>query len=179
MTEQVALIAAVAENGVIGHQGMLPWGRMQADLQRFKTLTMGHHLLMGRKTWDSVGRPLVGRPIVVITRGELSVPEGVSTAANIDEAIDRALDAGDEQPFVAGGAEIYAASIDRVDCLYLTRIHASFEGDTKFPAYDGTPWRLREYVDYPADERNPYPWSFRTYDRFPERVLSSLAKLGL
>jgi dihydrofolate reductase len=178
MSGHVALIAAIAENGVIGNQGMLPWGRMQADLQRFKTLTMGHHLLMGRKTWDSVGRPLAGRPIIVISRGGAVVPEGVVTAADVDAAIDQALAAGDTLPFVAGGAEIYRAAMARVDRLYLTRIHASFEGDTVFPEYDATPWRLREYADFPADERNPYPWSFRTYDRFPRRVVSSTANLS-
>ena len=171
----VSAIAAIAENGVIGNRGLLPWGRMAHDLQRFKRLTMGHHLLMGRKTWDSVARPLPGRPVIVISRGRLELPEGVTAAATVDEAIERALAAGDQEPFIAGGAEIYRAAMPRVGRLYLTRIHAAFEGDTVFPEYDPTPWRLREYADYPADQRNPYRYSFRTYDRVGRPVVSSLA----
>jgi dihydrofolate reductase len=172
---RIAAIAAIAENGVIGNRGMLPWGRMPADLQRFQQLTMGHHLLMGRKTWDSVARPLPGRPVIVITRSQLELPAGVSAAATVDEAIERALAAGDDEPFIAGGAEIYRAAMPRVERLYLTDIHGRFEGDTVFPEYDPTPWHLREYADYPADERNPYPYSFRTYDRASPPVVSSLA----
>ena len=175
----VSAIAAIAENGVIGDRGMLPWGRMPADLQRFKNLTMGHHLLMGRKTWDSVARPLPGRPVIVISRGRLQLPAGVTAAANVDEAIDRALAAGDQEPFVAGGAEIYRAAMPRLGRLYITRIHAAFDGDTVFPEYDPTPWHLREYADFPADDRNPYPYSFRTYDRASRPVVSSLANSKL
>ena len=100
-------------------------------------------------------------------------------------ALERCVDAGEVEPFharhrgaidlVAGGAEIYRAALPRVERLYLTRIHAAFEGDTSFPDYDPTPWHLREYADFPADDRNPYPYSFRTYDRTSQPVVSSLA----
>ena len=171
----IAAIAAIAENGVIGNRGLLPWGRMAHDLQRFKRLTMGHHLLMGRKTWDSLGKPLPGRVMVVITRRDDFAAEGAIVVKSLEDAIRVVEESGDEEPFIAGGAEIYRAAMPRVGRLYLTRIHAAFEGDTVFPEYDPTPWRLREYADYPADQRNPYRYSFRTYDRVGRPVVSSLA----
>jgi len=136
----LALIVAVAENGVIGVDNRLPW-RLPADLQRFKQLTMGHHIIMGRRTWDSIGRPLPGRTSVVVTRNRaLAVPAGVLVATSLDEAI--AACAGDPEPFVIGGAELYRASLPRADRLHLTVVERAFAGDTWFPDFDRSSWRL-------------------------------------
>jgi dihydrofolate reductase len=163
---RVSIIVAAAENGVIGRGGQLPW-HLPADLRRFKALTMGHHLLMGRKTWESVGTPLPGRPMVVISRHSLALPAGVARAATVAEAIARARQAGDTEAFVAGGGEIYRLALaeDQVDRVYLTRVHHVFEGDAAFPELDGERWSLVEREDCPADERNPYAFSYLTYDR--------------
>jgi dihydrofolate reductase len=163
---RVSIIVAAAENGTIGRDNRLPW-HLPADLRRFKALTMGHHLLMGRKTWESVGKPLPGRPIVVISRRALSLPEGVRSTLSVEEAIAIARDAGEDEAFLSGGGEIYrlALAADLVDRVYLTRVHHAFDGDAFFPDLDPAAWRLAEREDRPADERNPYAFSFLTYDR--------------
>ena len=162
---QLAIIAAVADNGVIGRGGGLPW-RLPADLRRFKALTMGHHLLMGRKTFAAdVGGPLPGRTIVVISRGHPDLPAGIRLAGSLDAAIAIAREAGDAQPLVAGGAEIYRLALPRADRLYLTRVHAAVEGDTVFPAFDEKDWREVEREERPADAENPHPQTFLVYER--------------
>ena len=162
---RVAIIAAVADNGVIGRAGGLPW-RLPADLRRFKALTLGHHLLMGRRTFESdVGGPLPGRTIVVISRGRPELPAGIRQADSLDAALEIAREAGDPQPMVAGGAEIYRLALPRADRLYLTRVHARPEGDTVFPPFDETAWREVEREERPADAENPYPQTFLVYDR--------------
>jgi dihydrofolate reductase len=162
---RVSIIVAAAENGTIGRDNRLPW-HLPADLRRFKALTMGHHLLMGRKTWDSVGKPLPGRPIVVISRRPQKLPEGVRLAGSIDEAIAVARSAGEEEAFLSGGGEIYrlALAAGLVDRIYLTRVHHAFDGDAFFPDLDPAAWRLAAREDCPADERNPYAFSYLTYD---------------
>jgi dihydrofolate reductase len=163
---RVSAIVAASENGVIGRGNQLPW-HLPADLRRFKALTMGHHLLMGRRTWDSVGKPLPGRPIVVISRRKISLPEGVHLVASPKAAIELARTAGESEAFLAGGAEIYRLALaeDLIDRVYLTRIHQSFEGDATFPELASERWQLVERQDCPADERNPYDFSYLTYDR--------------
>jgi len=163
---RVSIIVAAAENGVIGRGNTLPW-HLPADLRRFKALTMGHHLLMGRKTWESVGKPLPGRPIVVISRRRLDLPEGVRLARSVGEAIAFAEGAGESEAFLAGGAEIYRIALaeDRVDRVYLTRIHHAFEGDAVFAGLDEKVWPLVEREDRAADDKNPYAFSYLTYDR--------------
>jgi dihydrofolate reductase len=162
---KLSLIAALASNNVIGRDNGLPW-RLSTDLKRLKALTMGHHFIMGRKTWDSVGRPLPGRTIVVITRREGFHPEGVAVVHTLEEAIRVAEAAGDTEAFIAGGAEIFALSMHRADRMYLTRVHADVEGDTYFPEFDDvTEWQLTDSEHFEADERNDYPFSFLTYDR--------------
>jgi dihydrofolate reductase len=133
----LSIIAAMAQDRVIGRDNQLPW-RLPADLKRFKQLTMGHTLLMGRKTYESIGRPLPGRTTVVVSRQAGYAPEGVIVAASVDEAIARAPG---EQVFVAGGAEIYRQTLARADRLYLTLIDAPFAGDTWFPAWDPADWQ--------------------------------------
>ena len=164
---RVALIAAIADNGVIGRQGDLPW-RLPADLRQFRRLTMGHHLIVGRKTWQSIGKPLEGRTILVLTRGERVEPAGAEPCPTLEEALSRAAAAGDEEPFIAGGAEVYRRGLELADRLYLTRVHALPAGDVRFPPYDTAGWRLVESWQREPDERNPHRLSFETYDRLPE-----------
>lgn len=161
---RLSIIVAVGEGGVIGRDGSMPW-HLPADLARFKRLTLGHHLLLGRKTWEAIGRPLPGRKMVVITRRRDYAPEGVEVVASPAEAVDRAAAAGDDEAFVAGGGEIYRQLLPRCQRVYLTRIQGRFEGDTRFPELDQEEWRLVAREDHPADERNPHPYSFLTYER--------------
>jgi len=137
----VALIAAVAANGIIGRDNRLPW-RLPADLLRFKELTLGHALVMGRRTYESIGRPLPGRVTVVLTRAPAFSPPGVLVARSLDEALATAAGAAPGELFVAGGAEVYAQALPRADRLYLTRVEAAVEGDARFPDFDRALWRL-------------------------------------
>jgi len=162
---RLSIIAALSTNGVIGRDDGIPW-RQSTDLKRLKSLTMGHHLIMGRKTFDSVGRALPGRINVVITRRPDFAAEGVTVVSTLEDAILIAAEAGDEEPFIAGGAEIFAMAIHRADRMYLTRVHADVEGDTMFPEFDDvSEWHLTDSEHFEADEKNEYPFSFLTYDR--------------
>lgn len=130
---QLVLIAAVARNGIIGKGGVMPW-HLGADLQHFKRLTMGHAMLMGRRTWESLGRPLPGRRSIVISRDPQWHADGVEHAISLQAALD--LVAGDTQAFVIGGAQLYAQALPLADELRLTEIDHDFDGDTLFPAWD-------------------------------------------
>jgi dihydrofolate reductase len=154
---RVSLIAAVAENGVIGYRGALPW-HLPDDLRRFKALTMGHHLIVGRRTFESIGRGLPGRRMVVLSRRRASLPDGVAGAVSLEEALRRAEEAGDDEVFVAGGAEVYGLALPHADRLYLTRVHAAPQGDTFFPTIDLRSWHLVESEAAPAA-------TFLVYDR--------------
>ena len=160
----VSLIVAVSTNGVIGRDGDLPW-RLPSDLRHFKATTMGHHLIIGRATWDEVGRPLPGRTMVVVTRNRDFAAEGVLTAHSLEEALALARDDG--EPFIGGGAEIYrqALEADVVERMHITRVHARVEGDTFFPEVDWDRWLLADRIDRPADEKNGHPFSFEVWDR--------------
>jgi dihydrofolate reductase len=159
---RLSLIAAHARNGVIGRNNGLPW-RLSSDLKRFRELTMGHHIVMGRKTYESIGRPLPGRKMVVVTsRKNFSAPE-CEIATSLEQAIDLAQ--GDSEVFFIGGAEIYRQVLDRVDRLYLTSIDAVVEGDAFLPPLDLSGWRLVSEEEHGADEKNAYPYRFTTYDR--------------
>ncbi|HEX9164065.1 MAG TPA: dihydrofolate reductase [Thermoanaerobaculia bacterium] len=161
----ISIIAALANNNVIGRDNQLPW-HMPADLKRFKQLTTGHHLLMGRRTYESVGKPLPGRVNVVISRSPDYAPPGVAVARSLDEAISKAEAAGDGEIFIGGGSGVFEQAIHRADRMYLTRVHAEPEGDTFFPEFDDVnEWQLVDAEHYEADERNPYPYSFLTYER--------------
>ncbi len=163
---KLSVIAAVAHGGVIGRANALPW-HLPADLKRFKKLTMGHHLLMGRRTWESIGRPLPGRTTIVVSRGGVEVPAGVLTAASLEEAMRLAAAAGDDEVFVAGGAELYRRALPRADRLYLTRVLAPVQGDVLFPAWNPDEWRLVERRDLAAgaDTGTPFPLRFEVYER--------------
>lgn len=157
----VSLVAAMAENRVIGHDGNLPW-RLPRDMRRFQRLTTGHAVIMGRKTYDSVGQPLPNRRNLVVTRNPDYRPPGVQVFPNLDDAL-LAADAG--EVFVAGGAEIYRLALPRAVRLYLTVVHAVVDGDTYFPPFAMDDWRLEEDLRYPSDERHRFAHSFRFYVR--------------
>ena len=159
---RLSAIVAMASNRVIGANNALPW-RLPDDLKRFKQLTMGHTLVLGRKTYESIGRPLPGRTMVVVTRQKDYASEGVKVAHSVDEAL--ALAKGDSEVFIAGGAELYAQTMDRLDRLYLTRIDREFPGDTHFPEVDLSTWRLIEQEHHPASTSDALPFAFLTYER--------------
>ena len=159
----VSIIAAVSDNGVIGRANRIPW-RQSTDLKRLKRLTMGHHLLMGRKTFESLDAPLPGRAIIVITHDPNYRADGVLTAPSLERAIEIAR--LDEEIFVGGGSQIFEQALHRADRMYLTRVHAEVEGDTFFPEFDDvTEWKLVDSEHCDADAKNEYPYSFLTYER--------------
>ncbi len=152
----------MAENRVIGRSNRLPW-HLPADLRRFKALTMGRPVILGRRTFESIGRPLSGRRLVVLTRNPAYSRPGIEIAASLERALD--LVRTESEVFVAGGGEIFREALYLTDRVYLTLIHAVVEGDTTFPELAGGEWRLVEDVRHSADEHNPYDYSFRRYDR--------------
>ena len=169
---KLCVIAAVADNGVIGADGGLPW-RLSGDLRRFKELTLGRPVVMGRKTFASIGRPLPGRPNIVVTRDGGFAADGVHVALDIDDALSRARDlaaaADVDEVFVIGGAAIYEATLGRADRLYLTRVHAEVAGDTHFPDFDVADWREVSRERRPAGDRDDHPYSFVLLERAAHR----------
>jgi dihydrofolate reductase len=163
---RISIIAAVADNGVIGRQGQLPW-RLSDDLRRFKRLTMGHTIVMGRRTWESIGRALPGRRTIVVTRQPdyRTGDAGVTIAASLDTALQLAAAAGDDEAFIVGGAELYQESLKRANRLYLTRVRATVAGDTSFPEVAWNDWHLVESEEHDASEKNEHAYRFETYDR--------------
>jgi dihydrofolate reductase len=146
---RVYLVAAVAKNGVIGARGKLPW-HLPEDLQHFKKLTLGHPILMGRRTWESLGKPLPGRENIVISRKPGFEAPGASVAASVEGAI--ALCMGEPVAFVIGGAGIYAASLPLADGLVLTEIDRDYAGDTRFPDWDRKAWRASQKETHTSSE---------------------------
>jgi dihydrofolate reductase len=139
----LSLIVAVSRNGIIGAHGDMPWGReLKPDLRRFKAITLGHPVIMGRKTWDSlVGKPLVERTNIVVSRGPLTLPAGMLAASSLDEALALAAKApGGEEAMLIGGGQLYAAALGLVKRIYLTRILKDYAGDTHFSALDPAAW---------------------------------------
>ncbi|MEJ2759829.1 MAG: dihydrofolate reductase [Anaerolineales bacterium] len=157
----VSLIAAISENGVIGKDGEIPW-RLPADLKLFKTLTMGHHLIIGRRTYESIGKPLPGREMIVLTRKNDYIASGCQVASSMDEAMEIAEAAGDTEAFVAGGEVVYAQTLPIADRLYLSHIHATITGDTFFPAYDEQDWQITKEEDIPSRRDRNTPSRFRS-----------------
>ncbi|MCC9606839.1 dihydrofolate reductase [Blastopirellula sp. JC732] len=159
----VSLIVAASENGVIGRNGDMPW-RLSSDLQRFKKLTMGNTIVMGRKTYESIGRLLPGRQTVIVTRQADYAVEGAVITSSVEEAV-QVPSAGGEL-FIVGGGEIYAQSIDLAQQIYLTRVHALIDdGDAFFPALDRENWERVEATEIGADEKNDYPTTFEIWRR--------------
>jgi dihydrofolate reductase len=154
MTCRISLIAAMAHNRVIGRDNAIPW-RLPAEMKWFKSTTMGKPILMGRKTYASIGRPLPGRHNIVLTRNREFRAEGCTVVYSIEEAI---MAAGDQELMVIGGAYLYAQMLPQADCLYLTYISADIEGDTYFPAFSHDDWLIAEEEFFPADEKNQYDY---------------------
>jgi dihydrofolate reductase len=162
---RISFLAAVASNGVIGRDNRLPW-HLSSDLKRLKALSMGHHVIMGRKTFDEIGRkPLPGRPHIIISRSPIPPQENVVSVTTIDEAF-AAVPPSEDEVFILGGAEIFRQTLYRAGRMYITQVHADVAGDTYFPEFDDVnEWRLVDREDFEADEKNDYPYSFLTYDR--------------
>jgi dihydrofolate reductase len=165
---RVTLIVAMAENRVIGVAGGLPW-RLSEDLKRFKRLTMGHPMVMGRKTWDSIGRPLAGRESIVVTRQKGFAAQGATVVHSLDEALAHARARGAAEVFVIGGGELYRHALPLADRIELTEVRRSFEGDTTFPDLDPRAWReaAREEGEQPSTHPGgaPLRYAFVTLER--------------
>ena len=159
---RVSLIAALARNRVIGRNNRLPW-RLSADLKHFKALTMGKSIVMGRKTFESIGRPLPGRTNIVLTRDTGFRAPGCIVVHSIDEALQAA--AGQEEVMVMGGADLYRQLLPRADRLYLTEVKAEVAGDAWFPDFEAADWREQERVSCQADADNEYDYDFVVWDR--------------
>jgi dihydrofolate reductase len=165
---RVSIIVAAAENGVIGRGGTLPW-HLADDLRRFKQLTMGHTIVMGRRTWESIARPLPGRRMIVVSRRSDYHAGDAQVVASLKGALSLAQAAGDSEALVIGGAELFREALSFAQRLYLTRVRAEVEGDTYLPEIDWVQWRLVESEPYAADKDNDFPFDFQIYDRtFPE-----------
>ncbi|PWK27955.1 dihydrofolate reductase [Arcicella aurantiaca] len=156
---KLSLIVAVAENHVIGNNNQLIW-HLPNDLKQFRRLTTGHCIIMGRKTFDSIGKPLPNRTSVIISRNPDFKIEGCITVDSLENAIIEAQKIENEEAFIIGGAEIYRLSLPLVDKIYLTEVHHSFEGDTVFPEIDKSIWQETHREDFTTDEKHQYPYSF-------------------
>lgn len=164
---EIALICALADNRVIGRDNQLPW-RLPADLRHFKQVTMGKPVVMGRRTYESIGKPLPGRTNIVLTRAGDFAPEGVLVAHDFDQAIAHAEQLGAEQCMIIGGAEIYALALPLAKRLYLTHVHADVDGDAHFPSVMWGDWREVKRESFPAGDGNEAPFSISEYERVVE-----------
>lgn len=158
----LTLIAAMSSNRVIGKNNELIW-HLPADLKRFKSLTSGHHIIMGRKTFESVGRPLPNRTNIIVTRQEDYTVEGCIVVNSLEEGIQKS--SSDQQPFIVGGAEIYKQSLAYADKIELTIIDAEYDGDSYFPEIDLNKWKLVSEESYPSDEKNKHNMRFLQYQK--------------
>lgn len=159
---RIALIAAMAEDRVIGRDNQLPW-HLPADLKHFRKITTGKPVIMGRHTHESIGRPLPGRTNIVVTRDRTFLADGCTVVDSIEAALDAAGDA--EEVMIMGGAQLYAQTLNRADRLYLTLVHARIRGDTRFPEIDWKDWQAVSVENFPANDSNPFAYSFCVYDR--------------
>jgi dihydrofolate reductase len=166
----LVLVAAVAENGVIGRDGGLPW-RLPSDLRRFRALTLGHPVVMGRKTYDAIGKPLPGRTNIVMTRDTAFAARGAVVAPNLEAALmvarGDALRRSVRHVMIIGGGELYGETIRRACRLEITRVHARPTGDSTFPAIDPAQWRETGRCEYPAGPDDDAPFTAFAYERIP------------
>lgn len=158
----ISIIVAMTKNRVIGANGAIPW-HLPGELKRFRQLTTGHHIIMGRKTWESIGHPLPGRTSVIVTRQTNYTAPGARIAHTLDAAI--AACGGDDEIFVIGGAELYARALPRAGRLYLTTVDAEVAGDTVMPEFSMKDWLEVSTSSYPADERHRYAYRCAVYER--------------
>lgn len=159
-----SIIAAKSSNNVIGKENSLVW-HMPADLKRFKQKTLGHYIIMGRKTLESMDKPLPGRTTIVVTRNQAYRAEGCIIVHNVQDAFRLAETNKQQEVFILGGAEIYKLTINMADRMYLTEIKAEFEGDAFFPEIDFRQWRVVNQEAFEADDKNPYPYAFVDLER--------------
>ncbi|MCK5499232.1 MAG: type 3 dihydrofolate reductase [Gammaproteobacteria bacterium] len=158
----ISIIVAMDKKGVIGLEGDLPW-YLSADLKRFKAMTMGKPLIMGRKTHESIGRPLPGRKNIILTQSQEFKAEGCTVVHSLEEAL---LAAGEvDEVMIMGGSGIYDQSLDRANRLYITEVHADVSGDVYFPEFDGGEWVEIEREDHSADDKNDFDYSFVVKER--------------
>lgn len=160
----ISILVAASENGVIGRDNQLLW-RLPDDLKRFKQLTLGHPMIMGRKTFESIGKPLPGRTSIIVTRSPAYRAEGTLVVHSLEEALAVAGKLDSEEAFIIGGGEIYRLALEnnRVDQIYLTLVHADYEGDTFFEFPDEAKWQQIASEFHPADERHPIAFSFNKF----------------
>lgn len=159
---QLHLIVAHARNGVIGKENKLPW-YLPEDLKNFKRTTLGKPVIMGRKTWESLGRPLPGRRNIVITRQKDYVAEGATVVSDLQAAIEAVADA--PVAFIMGGAQVYKEALPQVEVAHITYLNADFEGDAYFEPLNPNEWTLTEEESFPATDAHPFSYSFRIYSR--------------
>jgi dihydrofolate reductase len=161
---RISAIVAMSTNRVIGSENQIPW-HLPADLKFFQQTTMGHHVIMGRKNYQSIGRPLKGRTNIVITRDPFFVSSGCLVVHSLEEALAIAQRNQDAEPFVIGGGEIYRLAMDYLDRIYLTQVDVVVSGDVYFPEFDIDQWRLVSETIHPADARNAHTFTIRVLDR--------------
>jgi dihydrofolate reductase len=162
VTPLVTIIVAVADSGVIGRDNTLPW-HLPEDLKRFKRITMGKPIVMGRKTYESIGKPLPGRHNIVVTRDTNYRHDGVTVVHGIDAAITAAGDV--PEVMIIGGADLFRLFLPRAGRVHLTRVHGNVAGDIHWPALDAREWRRVESEEHAADERHVYPMTFEVWEK--------------
>ncbi len=162
----ISFIVAASENNVIGKDNQLPW-HLPTDTKYFKNITWGMPVIMGRKSFEALGKPLKGRKNIVITRNKNWKAEGVQVVQSIDKAITAATQADVREIFITGGAEIFQAALPSADKIYLTRVHGNFDGDAFFPEINEDEWKLTKNFDCEPDDKNPYALSFQVWERKP------------
>jgi dihydrofolate reductase len=161
---KISMIVACSENGGIGMSGKMPW-ELPDDLAYFKSLTMDHTLLMGRKTYESIGKPLLGRRMIVVTRQAEYQAEGCHVVNTLREAFSLAEKSAEGELFIAGGSEIYFQTIDKAEKIYLTRVHAVVEADSFFPTFNEMDWELISEDRHSSDEDHKYAFTYEVWDR--------------
>jgi len=171
----ITIVVAADERGAIGHAGRLPW-HLPADLRRFKSLTMGKPMIMGRRTWDSIGRPLPGRHSIVVTRDRALAIEGATVVHSLEEALQAASGVGEIS--VIGGADIFAQALPLALVIELTRVHARVPADTFFPSIDPDAWRETHRERHFADVTHAYPFSFVTLERVTDQPAPAVDQRG-
>jgi dihydrofolate reductase len=158
----LSIIVALSENNVVGINNQLPW-HLSADLKRLKSITMGHHLIMGRKTFESIGKPLPGRTNVIITHNKEYKAEGAVVVSSVKEALETAKN--DSEAFIFGGGEVFKETLPMVNKIYMTKIHQTFNGDTFFPELKSNEWKETFREEHQPDEKNQYRYSFINLER--------------
>lgn len=158
---KISIIAAMDENRVIGYQGQMPW-HLPADLKHFRQITMGKPIIMGRKTYESIGKPLDGRTNIIVTRNPGFQAPDCTVTHSLEEALQAAASENPQEAVIIGGGNLYTQALPLADTLYLTQIQEQFNGDTYFPAWEPQQWQTLESTDHNPDAKNPYAYRFLT-----------------